>query len=505
MLFNTFVFLVFFVTVYFPFLLFGLLAKNYPRLRAIQNLWLLFASYFFYAWWEWFFLVLILSSTLLDYIVALYLPRISNLRKKKFLLGLSIFGNLGLLFTMKYFHFFAVSLAQAWTGLVVPFGGQPISDNSLEFLQAFILPVGISFYTFQTMSYTIDVYKGSIEPESNLIDFALFVNFFPQLVAGPIERAQDLIPQLKAIKVPNLSEVPLAIWEILFGYFMKVYVADNLGDFVDEYYLAAKQLYISNPDFINTLDGSQVFVSAYLIFFQIFCDFGGYSFIALGIARLLGVKLTLNFDTPEYSRNPIEMWNRWHITLNRWFRDYVYFPLGGGKQGKAKQLRNLMIVFLLSGLWHGANWTYITWGALNGFFTLVFVLVPNKENMDSRGLSIIKGFFYRWLMVTLVGITGVAFRCYDWNMLVVYFSKMLQFWKWDFFSPNGLKSAALVFGESFKILFPLLVIDGLSYFRKDRFWVFQFHWLVQGFVFVLLGYLILTRGIFGKEVIYFAF
>ncbi len=396
-------------------------------------------------------------------------------------------------------------------------GGELLTESNLQFLQNFILPVGISFYTFQTMSYTIDVYRGQLKAEKDFFDFALFVNFFPQLVAGPIERASDLLPQLKKLKLPAKEEIPFAIWEILLGYFMKVYVADNVGKYIDDIYLASKAQYIQNPGFGNSMDGSQIFVSAYGILFQLFCDFGGYSFIALGIARLLGVRLTLNFDTPEFSRNPIEFWNRWHSTLNRWFKDYVYIPLGGSKNGKWGQIRNLMIVFFASGLWHGANWTYITWGALNGFITFVYLVYPKKgqssdfmkdESTDLKWgklRSIFEGFFFRFTMVTLVGITGIAFRCYDWNMLVLYFSKAFSFWNWQMVPPNTVKPAYTIAGEFLKILFPLLVIDGISYFSKDRFWIFKKPVYIQVLVFSTLGYLILTRGIFGKEVIYFAF
>ncbi|MDF3819833.1 MBOAT family protein [Leptospira sp. 96542] len=515
MLFNTFVFLIFFLSVYAIFLFFGWYAKKQKWALRAQNVWLLFASYFFYGWWEWFFLILILTSTIIDYVAARSIETAESQTKRRVYLAISVVANLGLLFTMKYYDFFASNLIDSWNHLVLFLGGTEATDSSTYLLRNIVLPVGISFYTFQTMSYTIDVYRKQIAAEKDFLDFALFVNYFPQLVAGPIERASDLLPQLKKPKFPTWEVLPLAFWDILLGYFMKVYVADNLAIFVDQVYLAGKSLYIQNPEIINNVDGSQVFVGGFAFLTQVYCDFAGYSFIALGTSRLLGVTLTVNFETPEYSKNPIEFWNRWHVTLNRWFRDYIFIALGGSKFGKLKQYRNLLLVFFLSGLWHGANWTFITWGCLQGVYTIAYLVFFSKKQevketnevigISAKLWSFVSGLSARFLVYTLVSFSAIAFRSYDASMMLLYFQKTLFVWDWNLNPANGIKGSWALFGEVFKICLPLFIIDGISYFKKERYWVYLTHPLVQAFVISFIGFLILTRGIFGKEVIYFAF
>lgn len=513
MLFNTFVFFLFFVIVYLVFLGLGLAAKKYPKVVRAQNLWLLFVSYFFYGWWEWFFLFLIFTSTIIDYTAALFIVKSNSNLKRRIFLGISIFANLGLLFTMKYYDFFASNLIDSWNGIMILLGASPATESGTFLLRNIVLPVGISFYTFQTMSYTIDVYRKVIPAEKDFFDFALFVTYFPQLVAGPIERASDLLPQLKLPKFPTLTGVQLAFWDILLGYFMKVVVADNLAIYVDQVFLAGKGLYIQNPEIIQAADGSQIFVAVLALLMQVYCDFAGYSFIALGTSRLLGVNLTVNFDTPEFSKNPLEFWNRWHITLNRWFRDYIYISLGGSKFGKFKQYRNLFLIFFVSGLWHGANWTFITWGSLQGVYTIAYLVLFAKKaeepNPNPSFSTKIKGFttglFSRVLIYILVALSGIAFRSYDANMMFLYFKKVFLVWEWTLNPSNGIKGSWILFGEYFKICLPLFVLDGISYFKKERYWVYLTHPLLQAIVFSFVGFLILTRGIFGKEVIYFAF
>ncbi|BDA77336.1 membrane-bound O-acyltransferase family protein [Leptospira kobayashii] len=511
MLFNTFVFVLFFIAVYAVFLVFGYFAKDRPWALRAQNLWLLAASYFFYGWWEWFFLTLIFTSTFIDYFAALGIQRSKSVTGKKLFLAFSVVANLGLLFTMKYFDFFTSSFVSSYNALVGIWGGNPLSFSSIMVLQNFVLPVGISFYTFQTMSYTIDVYRGQIEPEKDFFDFALFVNYFPQLVAGPIERAVDLLPQLKKPKFPTLDVLPLAAWDILLGYFMKVYVADNLAMYIDQVFLGGKGLYLANPGLITTVDGSQIFVACLGLLMQVYCDFAGYSFIALGTSRLLGVTLTVNFETPEYSRNPIEFWNRWHVTLNRWFRDYIYISLGGSRFGKFKQLRNLFIIFVVSGFWHGANWTFVTWGTMQGVYTVVYLafFAPKKKEEETDNKITFKSFLSgtasRILIYVLVAVSGVAFRSYDGSMMLLYFQKVFCFWDWSLAPTNGVKSSWILFQEMLKITLPLFILDGITYFKKDRYWFYNYHYLIQAFIFCVVGFLILTKGIFGKEVIYFAF
>ncbi|TGN20859.1 MBOAT family O-acyltransferase [Leptospira idonii] len=514
MLFNTFVFLVFFLAVYAVFLAFGLLAGKHKWALRGQNLWLLFASYFFYGWWEWFFLTLIFTSTFIDYFAAIGIEKSKTLISRRLFLAFSVIANLGLLFTMKYFDFFTSSFISSYNGLVAIWGGSTLSASSIFVLQNFVLPVGISFYTFQTMSYTIDVYRGQIKAERDFFDFALFVNYFPQLVAGPIERAVDLLPQLKKPKFPTLEGVQLAAWDILLGYFMKVYVADNLAIFIDQVFLAGKGVYLSNPEIITTVDGSQVFVACLALLMQVYCDFAGYSFIALGTSRLLGVTLTVNFETPEFSRNPIEFWNRWHVTLNRWFRDYIYISLGGSRFGKIKQLRNLFVIFVVSGFWHGANWTFVTWGTLQGIYTVIYLafFAPKKakegestEPAKITPLRFLTGTTSRMFIYFLVAMSGVAFRSYDGSMMLLYYQKLIYFWDWNVSPANGVKDAWPLFQEVFKITLPLFILDAFTYFKNDRYWIYKYHYWIQAAVFIFVGFLILTKGIFGKEVIYFAF
>ncbi len=511
MLFNTFVFLVFFLTVYIFFLIFGVLAKKYNWALRAQNLWLLAASYFFYGWWEWFFLTLILTSTLVDYVSAIGIENAKTQLRRRVFLGFSIFANLGLLFTMKYFDFFSSSFIASMNQLSLLFGGTTLQLNTIFTIKHIVLPVGISFYTFQTMSYTIDVYRGQIKAERDFFDFALFVNYFPQLVAGPIERAIDLLPQLKKPKFPTWDGVQLAFWDILLGYFMKVYVADNLANYIDQVFLGGKSLYLSNPEIINAMDGSQIFVASLGLLMQVYCDFAGYSFIALGTSRLLGVTLTVNFETPEFSRNPIEFWNRWHVTLNRWFRDYVYFSLGGSKYGKVKQLRNLFIIFVVSGFWHGANWTFVFWGVIQGVYTVFYVAFLSQKTKETNEdfkfsfRTLLTGTVSRITIYVLVAISGVAFRSYDAHMMLIYYHKVLCFWDWTAVPLNGVKTALHLLEEMFRLTLPLFILDGIAYFKKDRYWFYKQHYSLQASIFILVGFLILIKGIFGKEVIYFAF
>jgi alginate O-acetyltransferase complex protein AlgI len=511
MLFNTFVFFLFFITVYVIFLIFGVFAKKYGWALRAQNLWLLASSYFFYGWWEWFFLTLIFSSTLVDYVSAIGIEKAQTQTRRRLFLGFSIFANLGLLFTMKYFDFFSTSFVSAFDHLFLFFGGSTLQPNTVFTIKHIVLPVGISFYTFQTMSYTIDVYRGQIKAERDFFDFALFVNYFPQLVAGPIERAIDLLPQLKKPKFPTWDGVQLALWDILLGYFMKVYVADNLANYIDQVFLGGKSLYLANPALISSVDGSQIFVASLGLVMQIYCDFAGYSFIALGTSRLLGVNLTVNFEMPEFSRNPVEFWTRWHVTLNRWFRDYIYFSLGGSKFGKLKQLRNLFIIFVVSGFWHGANWTFVFWGVIQGFYTVFYVafLAPSTKEVVERPpnlvISFFTGFSSRLTVFTLASLSAIAFRSYDASMMGLYYQKVFSFWTWSINPGNGIKAALPLFEEMFRLTIPLLILDGFAYFKKDRYWFFKHHYTIQAFIFIFIGFLILVKGIFGKEVIYFAF
>ena len=329
-----------------------------------QNVLLIIASYCFYGWWDWRFLSLIAFSSLLDYLVGLGLGKTQEAYKRKVLLFTSIFFNLGILGFFKYFNFFTDSFVQAFT-----FFGKPITDPALLDI---ILPVGISFYTFQTLSYTIDVYRNKLKPTHDIVSFFAFVCFFPQLVAGPIERATHLLPQFINKRVFKYDLAADGMRQILWGLFKKIVIADNCAVFANEIF--------SN---YSELSSSTLLLGAFFFAVQIYCDFSGYSDIAIGTGRLFGFNLMRNFAFPYFSRDIAEFWRRWHISLSTWFRDYVYIPLGGSRVKKWLQIRNVFIIFVLSGLWHGANWTFVVWGALNAVYFLPLMLFnKNRTNTD---------------------------------------------------------------------------------------------------------------------------
>jgi alginate O-acetyltransferase complex protein AlgI len=356
MLFNSLDFAIFFPIV---FILYWFVTK---QLR-LQNMLLLAASYFFYACWDWRFLFLLMFSTLLDFYTGLKISDAGDKRSKKFWLWTSILINLGFLGVFKYYNFFVSSFAESLSYL-----GFTLNPWTLEV----ILPVGISFYTFHGLSYVIDIYYDRIKPERNFVDYAVFVSFFPLLVAGPIERATHLLPQIKKERTFEYSRAIDGLRQILWGLFKKVVIADNCAHYVNSVF--------NNSD---NASGSTLVVASVLFAFQIYCDFSGYSDIALGTARLMGIELLRNFAFPYFSRDIAEFWRRWHISLSSWFRDYVYIPLGGSKGGKWMQVRNTFIIFLLSGFWHGANWTFIIWGALNAIYFLPLLLTNrNRQNLE---------------------------------------------------------------------------------------------------------------------------
>jgi alginate O-acetyltransferase complex protein AlgI len=329
----------------------------------LQNLMVLVASYIFYGWWDWRFLSLIVFSTILDYSIGMALTKTNRAHKRKLLLFLSIVVNLGFLGFFKYYNFFVESFTQAFTAL-----GYGIKPNTLNI----ILPVGISFYTFQTLSYTIDVYRKKLEPTKNFIAFAAFVSFFPQLVAGPIERATNLLPQFYKKRTFDLDKAKDGLRQMLWGLFKKVVIADNCAKY-------ANMIFNNSDDY----SASTLVMGAFFFAFQIYGDFSGYSDIAIGVSRLFGFNLKRNFAFPYFSRDIAEFWRRWHISLSTWFRDYLYIPLGGSRGGVKMKVRNTMIIFLVSGFWHGANWTFIIWGALNAIYFLPLLLLnKNRVNTD---------------------------------------------------------------------------------------------------------------------------
>ena len=342
-------------------LVFALYWFVFPRHLKRQNALLLVASYVFYGWWDWRFLGLILASSLVDYYVGLGLSRQDNPTPRKILLAVSLVANLGMLGFFKYYNFFAESLAEAFT-----FFGLAIQPERLHL----ILPVGISFYTFQTMSYTIDVYRRQIPATRDLLSFLTFVSFFPQLVAGPIERASNLLPQFFQARRFDEKQAVDGLRQCLWGLFKKMVIADNCAVYANDIFRN-----------FNSYSGSTLLLGALFFAFQIYGDFSGYSDIAIGTARLFGFRLMRNFAYPYFSRDIAEFWRRWHISLSTWFRDYLYVPLGGSRGGTAMKVRNTFAIFLVSGFWHGANWTFLAWGAVNALYFLPLLLLErNRQN-----------------------------------------------------------------------------------------------------------------------------
>ncbi|NER12174.1 MBOAT family protein [Leptobacterium flavescens] len=406
MLFNSIEFLIFLPTVFF------LYWYVFNKKIGLQNAFILIISYVFYAWWDYRFLTLIMASTLVDFFVARAMEKAESKKWRKLLLIISLSFNLGLLGFFKYYNFFIESWMEMWSNM-----GIEMQSYTLQI----ILPVGISFYTFQTLSYTLDVYKKKIKATDSFINFAAYVAFFPQLVAGPIERASSLLPQFgkkRKIEEDNMIDgLGLIIW----GLFKKIVIADSCAVYVNAIF--------DNYENLNSLT---LILGAIYFAFQIYGDFSGYSDMAIGIARLLGFKLMRNFAYPYFSRDIAEFWRRWHISLSTWFRDYLYIPLGGSRGNKWFQLRNVLIIFLVSGFWHGANWTFIVWGALHALYFIPLLLMGrNRKYLDTVGengvFPSLKEIAQMLLTFILSCIAWVVFRAETvadaWN----YFIRMFSF------------------------------------------------------------------------------
>ena len=377
----------------------------------IQNLLLLVSSYFFYACWDYRFLFLLIFSTFLDYYTGLKMSNSLNFKSKKFWFWLSISINIGFLGVFKYFNFFA----ESFSDLISSVGFQ-VNPITLKI----ILPVGISFYTFHGLSYVIDIYKDRIKAEKNFIDYSVFVSFFPLLVAGPIERATHLLPQIKIKRVFNYEIAKDGLRQILWGLFKKIVIADQCAQFANSIF--------NNSDSQN---GVTLLIGAIFFAFQIYGDFSGYSDIAIGTARLFGIDLLRNFAFPYFSRDIAEFWRRWHISLSTWFRDYLYIPLGGSQGNLWIKIRNIFIIFLVSGFWHGANWTYIVWGLLNAIFILPSIIFKtNRNNLEivakGRYLPSIIELFSMLLTFGLTVIAWIFFRSESLNQAWKIVSKIFS-------------------------------------------------------------------------------
>lgn len=473
MFFNSVQFLVFFLIV---------LGAYWAMSRKPQNIFLLVASYVFYGAWDWRFLSLILLSTLVDYYVGAKLHASDNTSVRKRYLAISVIVNLAILGFFKYFNFFAGSLQD----LVGVFGFQ-LSAFSLDI----VLPVGISFYTFQTMSYTIDIYKGKLEPSKSFLDFALFVAFFPQLVAGPIERAVNLLPQMYNKRKFDFDQFGGGVYLIVWGLFKKVVIADNLAVTVDQIFSKSGGFY----------DG-EVLIGVLYFAFQIYCDFSGYSDIARGVAKTLGFELMVNFRLPYIARNPSDFWLRWHISLSSWLRDYLYIPLGGNRYGNLMTYRNLILTMLLGGLWHGAAWNFVVWGFFHGA-----ILAGHKRYTELRE----KWFGpakkdATWWGIALSVTIMFAFTLYGW--LLFRASSFEQIWSMT----QNLLSLGLdpVFFNALAKLMVyvsvlVLVQIGQVYTKKLDF-VLERPVALQSVFYLTCFYLIVVFGAFnGTSFIYFQF
>lgn len=416
MLFNSYSFMLFFPIV---------LCAYFVIPKKARHLWLLVASYYFYMGWNAKYAILIAISTIVTYLGGILIPKAKD--KKKWVVAGVIIINLGILFFFKYFDFLLDNINR-----VLAFA----NVNSLQKGFDIILPVGISFYTFQALGYTIDVYKGTIKAEKDFFRYALFVSFFPQLVAGPIERSGNLLRQIdniEKIKVWNYKRVTEGAVLMLWGYFLKMVIADRVAVLVDTVY-----------DSYWMYGSTELILASVLFAIQIYCDFASYSQIAIGAAKVMGFELMENFNTPYFAVSIKDFWRRWHISLSTWFRDYLYIPLGGSRCSKIKKYRNLMITFLVSGLWHGANWTYVAWGGIHGLYQVIGDLTaPLKKKLNLKFHVLTENFSYKF------------------GQMIITF--ILADFAWIFFRANHLSDACQIIGRIFSKWDPWILFDGSMY------------------------------------------
>ena len=448
-----------------------------------QNILLLASSFYFYACWDWRFLFLLVFSIGLDYFSGLQIETSKNKKTATFWLVLSIAINLGFLGFFKYYNFFADSFADLIGGL-----GFVVHPWTLKI----ILPVGISFYTFHGLSYIIDVYKKKIKAERNFIEYALFVSYFPLLVAGPIERATHLLPQVKKIRVFNYEQAANGVRQILWGLFKKMVIADNCAPIVNEIFAN-----------YQTESASNLVYGAVLFAFQIYGDFSGYSDIALGVSRLFGIELLKNFNYPYFSRDIAEFWRRWHISLSSWFRDYLYIPLGGSKGGVWMKIRNTFIIFLVSGFWHGANWTFIFWGGLNALFFLPLLLrKTNRNNLEDVAFGKLLPSFRDTLSIVLT----FSLTCFAWiffraaNLTEAFHYIERIFSKSLFHIPTELTLKIIT------LVGFMFVVEWINRSENHGLEVKRFHPLIRRLLYLGIVIIILKYASFGSnEFIYFQF
>ena len=479
MQFQSFIFLQFFLLFYASYLL---LMGNFK----VQNILLVIASYIFYGYWDWRFLFLLIFSTAVDFVVAKRIDRNLDLKHKKFWLGISLVSNLSILGFFKYFNFFTASFADLLNTI-----GIPVNDLTLKV----ILPVGISFYTFQTLSYTIDVYRGHLKPAKSIIDFAVYVAFFPQLVAGPIERATAFLPQITNPRKIQLNQINAGIFLIIWGYFKKLVIADNLAQ-------------IADPVFNNYSDyqGLDIIIGILAFTVQIYCDFSAYSDIARGLAKLMGFELMVNFKLPFFALNPSDFWARWHISLSSWLRDYLYIPLGGNRQGTFNTYRNLFLTMLLGGLWHGAAWNFIWWGTYQGLILVIYRLfttnIFSKDKKQpqvnqNKVISLFTVGIQMFIMFILANIGWGIFRSTSGAQIIYLLTN------WSF----AISENTISLGET--LLFfaaPLLIVQLWQHISKDLLIITKLpNWGTN----LIYGFLLINIFLYGvrqsTEFIYFQF
>lgn len=476
MIFNSFNFLFFLPIVFF--LHWFVAHKN----SKSQNLLLLVSSYFFYACWDYRFLFLLVFSTLLDYFTGIKMSEALTIKRKKFWFWLSIVVNLGFLGVFKYYNFFISSFTDLLSGFGI---------TSHFWTISVILPVGISFYTFHGLSYVIDIYHDKIKPERDFIDYSVFVSFFPLLVAGPIERATHLLPQIQKERVFYYDKAVDGLRQILWGLFMKIVVADNCAIVVDEVF--------KNQDHYNS---SSLAIGAVFFAFQIYGDFSGYSNIALGTARLFGIELLRNFNYPYFSRDIAEFWRRWHISLSSWFKDYLYIPLGGSKGSLWLQIRNTLIIFLVSGFWHGANWTFIIWGLLNALYIMpLIVFKMNRNHTDivaqNSYLPALKEFAQIIFTFVLTTVAWVFFRSDTVHGALQYALRLFDYRSYHF--PE-------VDLKPFIFIFILLAVEWVQRTKPHGLELSNVtKSVVRWFIYVLVFLVLLLFGANSDSFIYFQF
>ena len=468
MLFNSFEFLLFFFIV---FILYWFVFQS--QLKK-QNLLILVSSYFFYGWWDWRFLSLIAISSIIDYFVGLKIYNSS--KNRKIYLHLSVFINLALLGFFKYFNFFVDSFIDSL--LILGYEVKNVWTIKI------ILPVGISFYTFQTMSYSLDIYRKKLKPTRDFISFAAFVSFFPQLVAGPIERASNLLPQILKKRKLRSENIKEGLKLVVYGYFMKIVIADNMAGITD---------YVFNNS-SNQLNSLEVLIGIYAFTFQIYGDFCGYSSIARGIAKMLGFNLMVNFNSPYFSKNPSEFWSRWHISLSSWLRDYLYIPLGGNRISKLITYRNLLITMVLGGLWHGSSWNFIVWGLYHGIILCLYRY--SSSPLKNLNLSNYIKFFSSKLkilvMFHLVCYSWLLFRCETMSQIISLTNALF----------NSIEITELSIGMFLLLTFFNAPIIFYEYLKIKKLMPARINFLFYVYFIIML---IFFQPMFANEFIYFQF